>query len=414
MKKQLLEKKEVSFLAIPKEEFINKLEDRILKGEEIKLIKSVTESQLSDFQDNYDSWNDINLEFLKQSFNVGDNDYYQDYSKAGCCEFFLQGSIEDDINESYELIETKIKHLKTLIEKTEFIKCNNDNFSKNIVLGVDGLPMLTISKSRLLSLFEESIRCGKGFINKAVYSPEGYEILLNDYNIWNNNNLDLLRDSFSVSLNDYYEGYKEVGEISDLFDSPVEFIYKETKLKNKISSKCKNLESLINKLELREDLIMAKKESVNCSSFDKTKVFIVHGHDDLAKTEVARFVEKLGFDAIILHEQASRSKTIIEKIEEYSNVGFGIVIYTACDEGKAKGEDNLKDRARQNVVLEHGFLMGKLGRRNVCTLVKETVETPNDISGVVYTPMVNGWEMSVAKEMDSAGYDVNFNKLFKK
>ena len=71
---------------------------------------------------------------------------------------------------------------------------------------------------------------------------------------------------------------------------------------------------------------------------DKSKVFIVHGHDDAAKSEAARFVEKLGFKAIILHEQASLGDTIIEKIEKNSNVGFAIVLYTPCDEGAPKGK----------------------------------------------------------------------------
>ena len=73
--------------------------------------------------------------------------------------------------------------------------------------------------------------------------------------------------------------------------------------------------------------------------FDKSQVFIVHGHDDLAKIETARFIEKLGFKPIILHEQASSGQTIIEKIENYSNVGFGVVLYTPCDIGAKKGNE---------------------------------------------------------------------------
>ena len=147
---------------------------------------------------------------------------------------------------------------------------------------------------------------------------------------------------------------------------------------------------------------------------DKSKVFIVHGHDELAKTEAARFVEKMGFEPIILHEQASLGSTIIEKIEKYSNVGFGVVLYTPCDVGaKINDESNLKSRARQNVVFEHGFLIGKLGRKNICALVKGNVETPNDISGVVYVPMDEhgAWKLSLAKEMRSSGYDVDMNKI---
>lgn len=155
------------------------------------------------------------------------------------------------------------------------------------------------------------------------------------------------------------------------------------------------------------------KEEIVTNSLDQNKVFIVHGHDNEAKLEIARFIEKIGFEPIILHEQASNSKTIIEKIESYSNVGFGIVLYTDCDVGAKKTDSqNLNKRARQNVVFEHGFLIGKLGRSNVCSLVKGDIETPNDISGVVYTSMDSGhWQIELAKEMKASGYLVDMNKI---
>jgi predicted nucleotide-binding protein len=159
--------------------------------------------------------------------------------------------------------------------------------------------------------------------------------------------------------------------------------------------------------------------SVNITSekpikFDKSSVFIVHGHDDLLKIETARFIEQLGIKAIILHEQASSSMTIIEKIEEYTNVSFGIILYTPCDVGAKKSESpELNPRARQNVVFEHGYLIGKLGRKNVCALVKAHVETPSDISGVVYISVdTNGaWKYTLAKEMKASGYSIDMNKI---
>lgn len=146
---------------------------------------------------------------------------------------------------------------------------------------------------------------------------------------------------------------------------------------------------------------------------DMTKVFIVHGHDNAAKQETARFIERLGLNAIILHEQVTQGKTIIEKIEENTNVGFAIVLYTPCDLGKAKDDIDLKDRARQNVIFEHGYLIGKLGRQRVSALVKGNVEKPNDISGVVYIDMDNGggWKVPLAREMKSVGYDIDMNKI---
>lgn len=110
-----------------------------------------------------------------------------------------------------------------------------------------------------------------------------------------------------------------------------------------------------------------------------------------------------------MHEQASSGMTIIEKIEHYSNdADFVLVLYTPCDKGRGFHESNLppKDRARQNVVFEHGYFMAKLGRENVCALVKGAIETPNDISGVVYVNLdQNGaWKSAVAKELQACGY----------
>jgi predicted nucleotide-binding protein len=145
---------------------------------------------------------------------------------------------------------------------------------------------------------------------------------------------------------------------------------------------------------------------------NKRKVFIVHGRDNEAKQEVSRFIERLGLVAIILHEQASSGMTIIEKIEHYSNdADFALVLYTPCDHGRGVHESNIppKNRARQNVVFEHGYLMAKLGRENVCSLVKGEIETPNDISGVVYVPLdeLGAWKNEVAKELKACGYAIN-------
>ena len=152
-------------------------------------------------------------------------------------------------------------------------------------------------------------------------------------------------------------------------------------------------------------------EKGNNMKYDCNKVFIVHGHDDAAKQELARFLEKIKLEPIILHEQADKGLTIIEKIEDYSDVGYAIVLYTECDKGRAKEEPqtNERFRARQNVVFEHGFLIGKLGRKNVCALVKGNVETPGDISGIVYTPFDpnEGWKLHLIKNMNAAGYTID-------
>jgi len=146
----------------------------------------------------------------------------------------------------------------------------------------------------------------------------------------------------------------------------------------------------------------------------KNKVFIVHGHDDLAKEQIARFVSQVGLEPIILHEQASSSKTIIEKIEKYAEqVCFAVVLYTPCDQGSKNGDSNQLPRARQNVVFEHGYFIGKLGRENVTAVVKGNVEKPNDISGVVYETFdENGaWKLKLAKEIKNSGCQIDMNNI---
>ena len=157
---------------------------------------------------------------------------------------------------------------------------------------------------------------------------------------------------------------------------------------------------------------ISKNHSLN-EEINNRKVFIVHGRDDNSKTSVARFIEQLGLEAIILHEQPNAGKTIIEKIEEYTDVGFAIVLYTPCDFGGLQGSKEQKPRARQNVVFEHGYLIAKLGRDRVCALVKEEVEFPSDINGVVYNIFDDNdaWKFKVARELQNAGYQIDMNKI---
>ena len=144
---------------------------------------------------------------------------------------------------------------------------------------------------------------------------------------------------------------------------------------------------------------------------DFSKVFIVHGHDGELKQSVARIIEKQGIEAIILSEQANQGRTIIEKFEDYSDVDGAICLFTSDDIGKAKNNSVDMPRARQNVVLETGYFMGKLGRNHIVILADEGIELPSDLSGVVYTNTAN-WQIDLLKELKAIGYMVDFNKLF--
>ncbi len=144
------------------------------------------------------------------------------------------------------------------------------------------------------------------------------------------------------------------------------------------------------------------------------QVFVVHGQDEAAKQTVARFLEHLDLDPIILHERENRGRTIIEKLEGCSaDVGFAVVLLTPDDVGAAMVDKNrLKPRARQNVVFELGFFLGRLGRKRVCVLHKGGVEIFSDYSGVLFVPMDenDGWKLKLAKEFKAAGVSIDLDK----
>lgn len=173
------------------------------------------------------------------------------------------------------------------------------------------------------------------------------------------------------------------------------------------------LETMIEEIYTYGLTEVASKDRIQTNNQHFTKVFIVHGHDGEMMQDAARFVEKLGLNPIILKEQPDEGRTIIEKFEDYSEVDFAIVLFSPDDLGKSKHSEDLNPRPRQNVVFELGFFIGKLGRENVVVLHKviEDFEMLSDFQGVLFKPYREGWEISIAKELRAASFDVDFNKL---
>lgn len=147
------------------------------------------------------------------------------------------------------------------------------------------------------------------------------------------------------------------------------------------------------------------------------KVFVVYGHDDIARTQLEAMLRRWDLEPIILDQLASSGKTIIEKLEEYgSDVNYAIVLATPDDEGKCVTEDKMKRRVRQNVVLELGMFLSKLGRERVAILLKEAedFEKPSDIQGLIYIPFQNKVDevaVSLAKELDKQNYKIDTKNL---
>jgi predicted nucleotide-binding protein len=143
------------------------------------------------------------------------------------------------------------------------------------------------------------------------------------------------------------------------------------------------------------------------------RVFVVHGHDGAPREAVARFLERMEFEAIILHERPNKGRPLITKLrEEAEGVGFAVVLMTPDDEGAEAGEKP-QPRARQNVIFELGFFIGAIGPARVAAIVVGDVERPSDYDGVAYIPYEADWKTQLAKELREAGFEIDWNVVMR-
>ncbi len=160
-------------------------------------------------------------------------------------------------------------------------------------------------------------------------------------------------------------------------------------------------------LEHNRKISITKKENEIMGN----KIFVVHGRNIDIRDDIELFIRRIGLEPIILAEQANKGMTIIEKIEKYSDVSCAIILYTPCDEGRMKGDKELNDRARQNVIFEHGYMVAKLGRDKVIALVEQQVEVPGDLSGVIYISLKDeDWKLQIMRELNSAGLEIDWKQ----
>jgi predicted nucleotide-binding protein len=143
------------------------------------------------------------------------------------------------------------------------------------------------------------------------------------------------------------------------------------------------------------------------------RIFLVHGHDEAALHAAARFLDKLNLEYTVLREEPNRGRTIIEKFEDYADVGFAVVLLTSDDRGGPVDApyESQHPRARQHVILELGYFLGRLGRARVCVLYSPGVEVPSDYSGVIYVELDSrgAWYLELARELKAAEFPIDMN-----
>lgn len=183
---------------------------------------------------------------------------------------------------------------------------------------------------------------------------------------------------------------------------------------DKYSANLGNIMMLLRSIKEVPDMKDMISNTKNISAQGTENVFIVHGHDELMKQEVANTVSRLKLVPIILNERHNGGDTIIEKLEHNAEqVNYAIILLSPCDHGAEIQSTDLKPRARQNVILEMGYFIGKIGRNKVCVLKKDDVEEPSDVFGVVYTPYdrFGAWKLKLADELKAAGFRIDKNLL---
>jgi len=279
---------------------------------------------------------------------------------------------------------------------------------------------LLISREDAKAKLGDRIHKGRELRQIHIASESSLESAKNEYNKWSSFNVELLSrifssDQFSKEYSwwgaSVVMGYREpsLGEkIADLHKDIDEKVYR--------------LDSIIERLELipvsSAHAPAEVSERSDASSRTKTKkVFVVHGHDEIAKTNLEVFLNEIGLQPIVLHRQADEGLTVIEKFEKHSDVGYAFILltpdevaYLKADEDKSDRDRKKELRARPNVIFEFGYFVGKLGRSRVCCLYTGDVTLPSDVSGMIYKKFntsIDEVAYSVIKDLKASGYSVS-------
>ena len=282
------------------------------------------------------------------------------------------------------------------------------------------LPNLMVPKETASQKIQKRIQIGQQLRNKAIRSEDELEKIRAECKKWSEHNKTLLKSLFSNStmadrcwiFNDYTPSINAWLHGGDLTVEE-EFQQLVTKFRKRMNDQINDLEGIHDELDL------IPEQHSGSSDQDTTKgnkVFIVHGRDLNAAEVIARAVEKLGLEAVILHEKPDEGKTIIEKLEARAkNASFAIVLLTPDDVGNLKDKADLgsNPRARQNVIFELGYFIGKLGRKQVRSIYKGEVESPSDIDGILYVKMdeSGAWRQKLTQEMKSAGLPIDESRI---
>jgi predicted nucleotide-binding protein len=280
----------------------------------------------------------------------------------------------------------------------------------------EGKPRLTVPRAQLEEALNQRIQEGILLEHRAIQSEKELDEARADYYTWTEYNETLLHRSFTTD--EVAARYKSSGGAFMIYDKSLAQEIEE--FREDVRMYARRLKSVLEQLPLYDDELPAPGAApTRLEGSTGTTIFLVHGHAEAQKLAIHGFLRQVTtLDVVILHDQASEGRTIIEKFEDHAgSAAFAVVILTGDDEGRLRGGDEeppaLQPRARQNVIFEFGFFVAALGRKRVAILHDEGAELPSDIDGLLYIPLdpAGGWKLLLARELDAAQIQVDTKKM---
>jgi predicted nucleotide-binding protein len=277
---------------------------------------------------------------------------------------------------------------------------------------------LAVPREEARARLVDRIEIGRELSQVAINSPESFDAAKHDYQKWSAFNTELLKQLFTTDALSKEYAWWGIAVVSMGRESLGQQIAKH---QEDLTEKLRRLDSIVERLELYP--LSPKLQAVAASQQDRftpvarsKKVFVVHGRDELSKTNLEVFLHEIGLEPVVLHRQADEGQTIIEKFEKHAEVGYAFILltpdevaYLAEDESLPDAERNKERRARPNVIFEFGYFVGRLGRSRVCCVYTGDVALPSDIHGMIYKKFhtsIDEVAYGIIKDLKAAGYGV--------
>ena len=277
---------------------------------------------------------------------------------------------------------------------------------------------LTMTRDEAKAKLQDRIEKGMELKRVQVNTPQSYEIAKNEYSKWNSFNAELLKRMFTTE--ELSTEYSWWGVVAMSMGRP-SLGEQIAKLNKDVDDKIHRIDSIIERLELfpLTSALQSEAEDANLDAGPPSRskrVFVVHGHDEVAKTNLEVFLHEIGLEPVVLHRQADEGMTVIEKFEKHSDVGYAFILltpdevaYLKADAEKPDEQRKKENRARPNVIFEFGYFVGKLGRARVCCLYTGDVALPSDVHGMIYKRFGNSIDevaYSIIKDLKASGYAI--------